>query len=274
MLTLSRVLLPRGAAVSVGRLFATSVPRWNVPTSVKGTTTAPLDAIRRRRRRKPQLANQMTARQFIHNAQLKANEERIAAKIAAKEAVCEAKRAEKLADTMKREEQAAAQAASKSAEAEAAALLKKERLIAIDVARKAKRADKMSASRARKERLIAKRKENRAQLRARGVARKEQAAARAASKSAEAEAAALLKKLRTTPWLKHGKLPPRPLGVYMDMHLTMQPDEKILMARKRISAEYKALTAEQRLPYEEKAAANLKVREAALAKIQGLKADP
>ena len=41
---LTRVVLPHGARLSIGRLFATSVPRWNVPTPVKGTATAPLDA--------------------------------------------------------------------------------------------------------------------------------------------------------------------------------------------------------------------------------------
>ena len=56
---LTRVLLPRRSAVSVGRLFSTSVPRWNIPTSdpssigdqqsldsIEVTATAPLDAIK------------------------------------------------------------------------------------------------------------------------------------------------------------------------------------------------------------------------------------
>ena len=46
---LNRLILRRGTAVSVGRLFTTSVPRWKDPPSVEGTFsggvfTTPLNA--------------------------------------------------------------------------------------------------------------------------------------------------------------------------------------------------------------------------------------
>ena len=109
----------------------------------------------------------------------------------------------------------------------------------------------MAAIRARKQSQLAKRKEIRAQLLAR----------------------AMLEKVKAKPWRKLGKLPARPLAVYMTEHFkaAQEPGEKIGVVMKRVVAQFKALTAEQRLPYEEKAAANLKVREAASAKIQGLK---
>ena len=49
---LTRFVLRRGAAVSVGRLFATSVPRWNVPTSVAAARLAKrkeIDVLRARK---------------------------------------------------------------------------------------------------------------------------------------------------------------------------------------------------------------------------------
>ena len=43
---MTRVVLRRGATVSVGRLFATSVTRWNFPRSVEGTATVTADTIK------------------------------------------------------------------------------------------------------------------------------------------------------------------------------------------------------------------------------------
>ena len=51
---LTRVVLRRGVTVSVGRLFATSVPRWNVPRSVDGTATVDADTIKAQRIEKSQ----------------------------------------------------------------------------------------------------------------------------------------------------------------------------------------------------------------------------
>ena len=82
---LTRVLLPRGAAGV--RLFATSVPRWNV----KGTATAPLDADAI----KAQIPQLKTAQK-----ELQARKERIAANIVAQKA----KRVEKLAARRARKE--------------------------------------------------------------------------------------------------------------------------------------------------------------------------
>ena len=266
---LTRFLLPRGAAASFERLFATSIPRWNVPT-------APLDADVIR------APKQMTAREFIQNArkeaQLKARKERKNQLIVKRKEI----RAQRLAQKVFRREQSAAQAERKSAEA------------------KPKRAEVLKAHRERKQQLLAKCKEIRAQVRAQAASKtaeanakraevlsaviakrkkiKEQAAARAASKTAEAQAAAALEKAKKAPWHKHGKLPSRPLGVYMEQQLASDairdPGEKISDAKKRIGAQFKALTPEQCRPYEETAAVNLKVREAALAKIQGLKVTP
>ena len=134
---LTRVLLPRVAAVSVGRLFATSVPRWNVPTSVEGTATAALDADAIRAR----LAQIKAAQK----AQLKDRKERIRASIVARKAkrvemsarhdlkermIAKRKeiRARLLARAVARKEKAAARAASKRADVKAAALLEKEQL--------------------------------------------------------------------------------------------------------------------------------------------------
>ena len=68
---LTRVVLRRGATLSVRRLFATSVPRWNVPTSAKGTATEPLDADAIK-------AQHKTAQQAIEKAQQKSSKEWIA----------------------------------------------------------------------------------------------------------------------------------------------------------------------------------------------------
>ena len=171
---LTRIVLPRGAAMSVGRLFATSVPRWNVPTSVEGTATKD-------------------------------------------------------------------------------GLIAKRKEIRVQL----------------QEIRVAARETKRKQISAQLLFRKEQAAARVVNKSTEATAA--LKKVKTTPWGKLGKLPSRPFQVYMAERFASgrQPNEKIGVTMKRIYSQFKELTAEQRLLYEEEAAANLKVREASDCKDQG-----
>ena len=99
---LTRVLLPRGATVSVRRLFATSVPRWKVPTSGEGTATAPLDA----NAIKAQIAQLKVAQQSIEKAELKAREQRIAATVVA----LKAERVEMMKACRDRKEQAATRA--------------------------------------------------------------------------------------------------------------------------------------------------------------------
>ena len=181
---LTCVLLPRGATGSVVRLFATSVPRWKVPTSGEGTATAtaPFDADAWpdvKRRCEAQVAQLMAAPQSTHKATRVASKEK-----AVTRAATESVRA------VARKEKEALQAIEK-----AKLKARKERIAANLVARKAKRVEMMKARRDRKEKIIANRKEKHAQLRTRAVTGKEQAATRAASESAEAKTAASLKKL-------------------------------------------------------------------------------
>ena len=72
---LTRVVLRRGVTVPAGRLFATSVPRWNThygrPTIVEGTATVDADAI------KAQIAKRSKQSQYdIENSLLEARNER------------------------------------------------------------------------------------------------------------------------------------------------------------------------------------------------------
>ena len=193
---LTRVVLPHGARLSIGRLFATSVPRRNVPTSVaveqsdedvyrewvmwvKGTATEPLARKEQEAENKP-----YSTQRAIRKAKLEARKEQIAADIVAQIESLIAKRNA----------------------AEAKASLKQERIAANVVAQKAKTS--------------------------------------------------------SLKWQKLGELPSRPLSVYTAVHFAsaMQPGENIEVAMTRIHSQYKALTAEQRFPYEEKAASNLKVK--------------
>ena len=290
---LTRVLRPRGAAWSVGRLFATSVPRWDVPTSnpgvrqsldsmegsatelplsssVEGPATATLDAAAI----KAQLAQLKTAQHAIQKAELEARKERIAASIAARDAkrvaALEARQArierarqariERL--TAKRKEvrpQEEGQQSLESMEGTATASLdadaikaqlaqlykaqqaiqqsemkaRKEQIAAKIVVREVERIARLEACRARLQSWLAKRKA----IRARVADHKEQAATRAASDLAETKAVAALQKVKTTSLGKLGK---------------------------------PVQSGEHHFSHKEKAAANLKVREAANAKLQGL----
>ena len=92
----------------------------------------------------------------------------------------------------------------------------------------------------------------------------------------ECRAAASLRRLSDRPWLAQGTLPTKATDIYVSANyaLAAQPGEKPLSVIIRIRSEYKTLTAEGRAPYEEKAAANLRARDAARDKIKGLHLTP
>ena len=251
---LTRVFLPRRIAVSVGRLFATSVPHWNV----KGTATTPLDADAI----KAQIAQLKTARK----ERLFAKRKEVRAQNLVREEQNEAKKLAAIQARLAKRKEIRAQLRLR-------AIARKEQ----GATESAERVAMIFARRALKQSRLAKWKEICAQLRARAVFRKEQAAARAATERAKAtesaKTAAAVEKVKTTSKL------PSAFNVYTaeqwrlhgeQMASALQPGEKITVAFARVSVQYKALTAEQRLPYEQKAAANLKLREAASAKNQGL----
>ena len=164
---LTRVLLPQGTAVSVGRLFATSVSRWNV----KDTATAPIDVgaiqaqiAKLKAARKERLTAKRNEQNLIRQEQNKiADAKKVAARRDLKKSRL-AKRKEIRAKALFREEQAAAESTKKKAE--------------LDALISARRALKQC----RKQNQLAKHKESRAQLRAKAVFRRQQADARAATR--------------------------------------------------------------------------------------------
>ena len=129
---LTRFLFSRGTAMSVGRLFATSVPRWKNPTSLKVTATASLDAVAI----KAKLAKLKAAKLAIQKAEVNAIKAlKMISKVHAR--------------------------SKKTHQATLKAQLKPRKQIAVKiVARKAKRVPGLAARR-RKEKLFAKKEEDR-----------------------------------------------------------------------------------------------------------------
>jgi predicted phage gp36 major capsid-like protein len=121
---------------------------------------------------------------------------------------------------------------------------------------------------------------NKKKITAREVARarreKRQAALFARKKSKEARRAR--NEFVAKPWAAQGKLPNRAFPIYTSEHYanaaSASPTSKPMEVIGHLRAQYKALTPEQRAPYEAKAQANRAARQAAKAITGGLRITP
>ena len=218
---LNRFLLPRGAAMFVGRLFATSAPRLMVPTEA-------------------QLLQLMNAQQTI---QLKPRR-RIGKTVATRKAQ------------------------AVNAEAPLKKLKKAPRLKLTKVRTRDHSAQQPIATNRKihrqcppyDEKAVTNLKEV-SHLQTAWLTAKDKEVKAFASFKKERRAFFLLVGFQ---WHRLGKNLSSAFSVFMDEHAELSLTRRDVNARERIHSQFKALTAEERLPYEKKAEVYRKVREAAL----------